>query len=301
LALIQWLALGGECSVFIRLDEAGGITVSTAMLDQGSGAGTVLRQIVADELQVDCQAVTMVTLDTKDAPPDTGVGASRATRTYGNACYQAALKIKQELLSVAASMLSADPSELAIVNGGGAAKTRWLCYDAIVKAKGAPIVVEGRYQNHEIGPQASMCAQMAEVEIDRETGQIQLRRFVTVHHTGKVLNPLLHDGQIDGGIVMGTGYALSEEMLFADGKVTTRHFGDYKIPTARDLPRLEKIVVEAPVGRGPYNSMSIGETPIITVAPAIANAVHDAVGIRIASLPLSAEKVLKELRRGKYA
>ena len=141
-----------------------------------------------------------------------------------------------------------------------------------------------------------MCAQMAEVEVDPETGAIKLRRFVSVHHAGKVLNPLLHDGQIDGGIVMGVGYALTEEMLFAEGKVTTLHFGDYKIPTIRDLPQLQKIVLEAPVGRGPYNSMSIGETPIITVAPAIANAVDNAVGVRITSLPLTAEKVLASIQ-----
>ena len=134
-------------------------------------------------------------------------------------------------------------------------------------------------------------------EAIRETGAIKLRRFVSVHHVGKVLNPLLHDGQIDGGIVMGVGYALTEEMLFAEGKVTTLHFGDYKIPTMRDLPRLQKIVLEAPVGRGPYNSMSIGETAIITVAPAIANAVQDAVGLRITSLPLTAEKVLASIKK----
>ncbi len=107
LALIQWLALGGECSVFIRIDDAGRITVSTAMLDQGAGAGTVLRQIVADELQIDLQAITLETLDTASAPMDTGVGASRATRTYGNACYEAVIKAREELFSVAAPMLSA--------------------------------------------------------------------------------------------------------------------------------------------------------------------------------------------------
>jgi CO/xanthine dehydrogenase Mo-binding subunit len=117
-----------------------------------------------------------------------------------------------------------------------------------------------------------------------------------VHHTGKVLNPLLHDGQIDGSIVMGVGYALTEELQFAEGKVTTLHFGDYKIPSVRDIPTLQKIIVEGPVGRGPYNSMSIGEIPIITVAPAIANAVYDAVGVSIKSIPLTAEKVLAGIK-----
>jgi len=230
---------------------------------------------------------------------DTGVGASRATRTYGNACYEAVNKAKQELFNMAAHMLAADHGEFVIANGGVSYKKKRLSYGEIVKAKGAPIVVEGHYQNHEIGPQASMCAQMAEVEVDPESGEIKLRRFVTAHHTGKVLNPLLHDGQIDGSIVMGAGYALTEELLFADGKVATLNFGDYKIPSVRDIPRLRKIIVETPVGRGPYNSMSIGETPIITVAPAIANAVHDAVGVRIKNLPLTAEKVLATIKSSK--
>ena len=293
LALIQWLALGGECSVFIRIDDAGRITVSTAMLDQGAGAGTVLRQIVADELQIDLKAITLETLDTASAPIDTGVGASRATRTYGNACYDAVTKAREELFSVAAPMLSANQNELKISSGGVSTKKRKVSYSEIVKAKGSPIVVEGCYQNHEIGPQASMCGQMAEVEVDPQSGEIKLRRFVTVHHTGKVLNPLLHDGQIDGSIVMGAGYALTEELLFTDGKVATLHFGDYKIPTIRDMPPLDKIVIESSTGRGPYNSMSIGETPIITVAPAIANAIHDAIGVRVKSLPLTAEKVFR--------
>jgi CO/xanthine dehydrogenase Mo-binding subunit len=299
LALIQWLALGGECSVFIGIDDAGRITISTAMLDQGAGAGTVLRQIVADELQLDWQRITLKTLDTAAAPMDTGVGASRATRTYGNACYEAVIKAKQELFSVAAKMLSANQEELTISSGGVSTKKKKVSYGEIVKTKGSPIVVEGRYQNHEIGPQASMCAQMAEVEVDPESGEIKLRRFVTVHHTGKVLNPLLHDGQIDGSIVMGAGYALTEELLFADGKVATLNFGDYKIPTARDIPRLHKVIVETQVGRGPYNSMSIGETPIITVAPAIANAVFDAVSVRIKTLPITAEKILVELKKSR--
>jgi CO/xanthine dehydrogenase Mo-binding subunit len=92
---------------------------------------------------------------------------------------------------------------------------------------------------------------------------------------------------------MGAGYALIEELLFTDGKVATLHFGDYKIPTIRDIPPLDKLVIQSHTGRGPYNSMSIGETPIITVAPAIANAIHDAIGVRVKSLPLTAEKVFR--------
>jgi len=299
LAIIQWLALGGECYIFIRIDDNGSVTLSSAMLDQGAGAGTVLRQIVAEELQIPWPNITLETLHTGKIPPDTGVGASRSTRTYGNACYEAAVKAKQELARVAVEALGANQDELMFSNGCVISKKRKFSFAEIVKAKGSPIVVEGHYKNAEIGPQASVCAQMAEVAVDPESGEIKLTKFYSAHNTGKVLNPLLHDGQIDGGVVMGMGYALTEEMLFADGKVTTAHFGEYKIPTIRDIPSLKKIILETPVGRGPYNSMSIGETPIITVAPAIANAIQDAVGARIKSLPLTAEKVLAALTNTK--
>jgi len=146
------------------------------------------------------------------------------------------------------------------------------------------------------GQQASVHAQVAEVEVDPVTGQVRLRRFTTSHSTGTVINPLTHQGQIDGGVVMGAGYALMEQIVIDGGTVSTANFGDYKIPTIQDIPILRTAVLETPVGRGPYGSMSIGETPIIPVAPAIANAVEDAVGVRIQSLPVTAEKVLNALK-----
>jgi carbon-monoxide dehydrogenase large subunit len=299
-AIIQWLPLGGGCSVLIKIDDRGKITLSTAMLDQGAGAGTVLQQIVADELQVPWRTISLETLDTAKVPPDSGVGASRSTRTYGNACYEAAVKAKEEILNLAAACFGDKREELVLFKGGVLTKKeRKIPYSQVVKAKGSPIIVQGHYKNDEIGPQASICAQMAEVEVDPETGQINLNRFLSAHNTGKVLNPLMHDGQIEGGIVMGLGYALMEEVFFADGRVASGNFGDYKIPTIRDIPKLRKIVSETPVGRGPYGSMSIGETAIITVAPSIANAIHDAVGVRIKALPLTAEKVLAGLNERK--
>ncbi|MFQ5853438.1 MAG: molybdopterin cofactor-binding domain-containing protein, partial [Candidatus Binatia bacterium] len=110
--------------------------------------------------------------------------------------------------------------------------------------------------------------------------------------------PLMHQGQIEGGAVMGVGYALMEHLMLDDGKVTTANFGDYKIPTIQDIPALKTTVLETPKGPGPYNSMPIGETSNVPVAAAIANAVEDAVGVRIKSLPVTSEKVFDALRRG---
>jgi CO/xanthine dehydrogenase Mo-binding subunit len=144
-----------------------------------------------------------------------------------------------------------------------------------------------------------MCVQVAEVEVDSETGQVKLNRFTTSHNTGTVLNPLMHQGQIEGGTVTGIGYALMEQLMIDDGKVATSNFGEYKIPTSMDIPSLKSSVTERPKGAGPYQSMPIGETANIPVAAAIANAIEDACGVRIKALPITAEKVYEALQSAK--
>ena len=132
--------------------------------------------------------------------------------------------------------------------------------------------------------------------MDPETGQVKLMNFVSVHTTGKVINPLMHQGQIDGGIVFGLGYALTEHLIIESGKVGTSNLGDYKIPNIQDIPPLKTTVLQSiPHGLGPYNSLSIGEAANTSVAAAIANAVEDAVGVRIKDLPITAEKIYAAL------
>src|SRR5262249_52764699 len=144
------------------------------------------------------------------------------------------------------------------------------------------------------------CVQIAEVEVDSETGQVSLKQFTTAHSTGTVINPLMHQGQIDGGVVMGTGYALMEGLTIEAGKVITTQFGENKNPTIPGIPALTTVVLEDPVGNGPFGAMSTGEPPLVPVAAAIANAVHDAIGVRIYDLPITAEKVFETLRANKH-
>ena len=141
-----------------------------------------------------------------------------------------------------------------------------------------------------------MVVQVAEVEVDRETGQVAVKNFTTAHSTGTIINPLMHQGQIDGGVVTAIGYALMEQLVIEQGKVVTTNFGENKIPSIRDIPPLKTVIQEFPVGNGPYGGMSIGEPPVLVAAAAIANAVHDAVGVRIYDLPITAEKVLTALQ-----
>jgi len=299
LALAQWLPLGGEGHALVAVDAGGAITVSTAMVDQGAGTYTAMRQIAANELHVPVAQVRCQILDTSAAAADTGVGASRATRIFGNATYAAALQVKAKLLQGAGALLGVPTDELAFT-GSGAIRSghgKQVSYAAIVAGLGGSVRCEGSYKNFENGPEAALVVQVAEVEVDRETGQVKLKHFTTAHSTGTIINPLMHQGQIDGGVVTAVGYALMEQLVMEQGKVITTNFGESKIPSIRDIPPLKTVVAEFPVGNGPYGGMSIGEPPVLVAAAAIANAVHDAAGVRIYDLPITAEKVLRAMQK----
>jgi CO/xanthine dehydrogenase Mo-binding subunit len=232
---------------------------------------------------------------------DTGVGGSRATRVYGNAGYEAALKAVEAIKQAAGEQMGVPAAEITLAKGAALhpRMERRLTYAEIVKAKGSPISVEGTFNDTSKVHAASMCVQVAEVEVDPETGQVDLKKFTSTHNTGTVLNPLMHQGQIEGASMTGIGYTLMEEVIISDGKVATTHFGEYKIPTIKDVPVFKGSVTEASHGAGPYDSMPIGETGNIPTAAAIANAVEDACGVRITSLPITAEKIYEALHGSK--
>jgi carbon-monoxide dehydrogenase large subunit len=301
-ALAQWLPLGGECHAFVTVDEQGAVTVATAMLDQGAGTHTAMRLVAAEELKVPLERIRVETLDTSSVGADTGIGASRGTRIFGNATRLAAAQAREQLLAAASDKLGAAKEQLSLTGTGAvrAPSGQSMGYGEIAQTSGSVIRGHGFYKNFEAGPEAALCVQVAEVDVDVETGQVNVTRFTSAHSTGTVLNPLMHQGQIDGGVVMGIGYALMEGVMIDAGNVVTRNFGENKIPSIRDIPPLRTVVQEFPVGNGPYGGMSIGEPPVVPTAAAIANAVHDAAGVRIYDLPITAEKVLQAIRqRGK--
>ena len=299
--LVQWTGASGVGTVAITLDEKGVATISSAMLDQGGGTYTILSEIVAEELKIPLNQVKVQLLNTAEGKKDTGVGGSRATRVYGNAGYEAALKAVEAIKQAAAEQMGASPDQITLAKGAALhpRMERRLSYAEIVKAKGSPIVAEASYSDNTKIHAASLCVQVAEVEVDPETGQVELKKFTSTHNTGTVLNPLMHQGQIEGGTMTGIGYALMEHVIINDGKVATTNFGEYKIPTMKDVPPFRSSVTEQSQGAGPYNSMPIGETANIPTAAAIANAVEDACGVRIKSLPITAEKVHAALHGSK--
>ena len=299
LSFSEWSPSGGEGSVFVRIDDDGKVKVSSPVVDQGAGVLTVIVECVGQELGVPADEIELEQLDSTSVPSDGGVGGSRATRVYGNAAYEAGVSARDELFSVVAQRMEMKPEELSLADGFVIHKPtkRRMSFAEIVKAKGSPVSVKGYYKSSEKAHDASVSAQIAEVHIDPETGQVTLRQMISAHTTGKVINPLMHQGQIDGGVVFGLGYALTEEVMFDGGKITTTNFGEFKIPNIRDIPPLKTAVMEnVPGGPGPYNSLAIGEVANVPVAAAVANAVEDACGVRITDLPVTSEKVYAALK-----
>jgi CO/xanthine dehydrogenase Mo-binding subunit len=142
----------------------------------------------------------------------------------------------------------------------------------------------------------SFVAQVAEVSVDPETGETKLLKLTTAHDVGRVLNPIGHQGQINGGAIQGLGYATMEEVRVEDGRVTSLSLGDYKLPNIKDIPELRTVLLQSEAGYGPYNIRGIGEGPHIPVAAAVSNAVVDAAGVRVRDLPVTSEKVYRALR-----
>jgi len=290
---------GGTTSLKIELTSDGSVVIHTSFFEQGTGTYTTLRQIVAEELGCDPEEIQIRTLDTDSGvSADTGLGGSRGTRVASGAAFQASRAAKEELLSLAEAEWGWPKSDTVIsgkklVNGKTKKQRSW---NELVVQAGRSIIGESLNKDDDHSPVTAFAAQVAEVAVDPETGAVTLRRLITAHDTGMIMNPVGHQGQIDGGVVQGIGYGLIEYLPVQDGRVETAHFGEYKIPTVKDIPALKTVLLAGNEGVGPYNVKGIGENPISPVAPAIANAIEDAVGVRIKDLPITAEKVYAALR-----
>jgi CO/xanthine dehydrogenase Mo-binding subunit len=296
----------GPSNATLSIDADARLTLLTGAADTGTGSYTVLQQIVAEELCVPLTAVTVIQGDTDTAAFELGAGGSRFTHTAGLATLAAARALKEALMTLAVQRLGCAPQvrmqsgHFVTADGTSldlATLTAWAAAQGAV-----PITRTGSYLPGTPVKVTSFCAQIAEVEVDPATGQVRLRKLLTAHDVGTVLNPLTHQGQIDGGVVHGIGQALTEHLLVQDGAVTTLHLGDYKLPTDMDIPEFTTVLIETKGGPAPYGGKAVGELSNVAVPAAVANAVFDAVGVRLTELPVTAEKVYAGLRakeRGK--
>jgi CO/xanthine dehydrogenase Mo-binding subunit len=288
----------GTSTAKVSIDADGTVTLYTALRDTGTGFYTVLRQIVGQELGVPYNEIRLVPWTTDDIPFDTGVGGSRVTHVGGQATYGACREVRQKLLSCAVELYGVNPAAVQfqdrqlVIPGHEPVSLAELAARA-----GGRIEGQFTYDVPRDEELTCFCAQVAEVEVEEDTGRVRLTRFTTAHDVGTILNPIAHQGQIEGAVMQGIGYALMEELKYDEGRVATLSFGEYKIPNMQDIPELRTVLVRSDSGGPtPYGGKSIGEQPISAVAPAIANAVLDAVGVSITELPITSEKVFQALQ-----
>ncbi len=288
----------GKGWILLTAELDGTFTVFTVSGDQGTGLRNVLCQTVASEMDVPVDQVACRIGNTAEVPysVDIGFGGSRSTNIGGHAAIRACGEMRGRLIAQAARMLQCAEEEVVYKAGQFSSRgnrRKALGLRQVVGATNGPITVNIELEVPRERTSTSFVAQVAEVEVDPETGQVQLHRFVTAHDVGTIINPLGHQGQIDGGTVMAIGTALMEELVDDNGKITTQNFGEYKIPNIVDIPRLKTVMVQSDGGPGPYNAKGIGEHANVTPPAAIANAVDDAIGVRLFELPITAEKIFK--------
>ena len=314
-----------SCSAVIKLDEDGSADILVSGVDYGQGTYTALRQIAAEELKLPVEKVHVTwDCDTAFSPYDWQTVASRFAYMGGNAIIEAARDCLRQIKSVAAAALNTTADRIVCQDGrafvdGDPSKA--IPYEKLAlgytfengNSIGGPVIGHGRYiaeglthLDLETGQGLPALfwtygAHAVELEVDSETGEVEILKVVTALDAGKVLNPKTCRGQVVGGVVQGLGSALWEAFIFDEqGRLLNRSFVDYKIPTAKDVPRaIEPIFIETPEPGGPYGARGIAEHPMISIPSAVGNALHDALGIEFRELPLTAERIHRAIRDSK--
>ncbi len=297
----------GDANARLSVEHDGTVTLLTTVPDTGTGSHTVLMQIVAEALSLPVEQVT-VNVGTTDAfENESGAGGSRVTHVAGQATYQAAEELKGMICAAAAQVLGGRAEHVTLEGGRcvlQGAPERSLSLADVARAALAherPLRVQKFYSVSQSPHMTAFSAQVVELEVDVETGMLKLLEVVTAHDVGTVINPLGHQGQIEGGLIQGIGSGMIEELRMEEGRVSTLSLGDYKIPNIKDIPSLKTVLVQETIGPVPFQGKSIGENSITPIAAAIANAVYDAVGVRICDLPITAEKVYQALQAKKMS
>jgi CO/xanthine dehydrogenase Mo-binding subunit len=273
-----------------------------------------MAQIAAEELSVPYEKVFVKQLDTDSTSFGVGAIGSHVTVMGGHGVRAGAIAARRRLVETAARRWRCDAKDVRLLKGklvnckteeemdlgevasyyvemtGGSR----LVGEGIYRADNLTVPDENKYGNVSLA--YSFATHVAEVEVDTETGRVTVLSYLAVHDSGRALNPMLAEGQVEGGVVMGMAYALTEEYLFKDGRVLNPNFTNYRVPTSLDVPDINVILLDNPDPNGPLGAKSIGEVAMVPVAPAIANAIYNAVGVRLTTLPMTPERVLKALK-----
>jgi CO/xanthine dehydrogenase Mo-binding subunit len=298
-------------SAEVEICEDGSVIVRSGEVDYGQGSDTIFCQMVAEELGIRYDTIQLVTADTFTTPNAGPTSASRVTYVTGNAMVKAARAIKKTLQGVAQEILG--EKDLLFSDEEIFSETqpeKRLSFSKLAKEchlRGLQMVETAWHDitTKDVDPETGQgdayatyayATQLAEVEVDTETGKVEILRIVSATDVGKAINPSNVEGQIEGGVAMGVGYALTEEIKLEGGYLKTRNLGEYMIPTSMDIPTIETHIVEVPVPSGPYGAKGVGEPASIPTAPAILNAIANAIGVRVTELPASLENLHRLIR-----
>src|SRR5436309_7775277 len=313
LACGWWTTTGGSSGVYVKINPDGTVALNTGAAEIGTAALTGAAQVLAEDLGVQLADINVVSADTLSTPYDFGAQGSRTAFAVGNACRAAVADLKRQILALASKHLGVEEHALALREGsvvGEGKRTTLGELARISQASGGGLIAHGtfvapptpydakRVEGH-VYPafhSPSFHAHAADLSVDAETGEITIHRYVVAQDVGFAVNPAAIEGQIEGGVAQGLGQALSEEIVYENGRVLNANLTDYKMPTTLDVPRVESILVQHPTLVGPFGAKGVGEPPNIEPPAAIANAVASATGVRITTLPITAEKVALALR-----
>ncbi len=298
--------------VHLKLDFDGRVLVTSGSSDIGQGSDTMLAIIVAEVLGISMDKIFVLAADTLLTPVDFGSYSSRVTFMAGNAAKDAAENLKKEIIEAIVKAKGVDAEELSfsdsrVFSFDKAVDLSWMETVDILTAKRGAVSVSGKYISPKLGgdfkgagaglsPSYTFGACIAEVKVDIETGQVKVMNVWGAHDCGKAINPMAVEGQLEGSWHMGVGQAISEQMKYYKGLLLNNNFLDYKIPTSLDTPDIHANIIETIDPEGPFGAKEAGEGAIHPVIPAIANAVFNAVGVRITKLPINAEDVLAQIR-----
>ncbi|MHB8597928.1 MAG: molybdopterin-dependent oxidoreductase [Ktedonobacteraceae bacterium] len=294
---IPGLDMGGAS---IKLNDDGSFNIMVGATDIGTGSDTVLAQIAAEVLGVRVEDIIMHSSDTDFTPFDTGAYASSTTYISGGATKKAAEQVRMQMLDVAGQMLKANPETLTIKDrvisapNGSTVTVSQVALHSLHVENQQQIMSTASWMSYNSPP--PFAAQGAEVEVDTETGVVRVLKAISAVDAGRVINPIMAEGQIEGGATQALGYGVCEEMVYDEnGAMLTTNLSDYRIFSAPDMPQMETYIVETSDPFGPFGAKAIAEIPIDGMAPAVANAVADALGIRIRQIPLTPERVLRAI------
>jgi 4-hydroxybenzoyl-CoA reductase subunit alpha len=298
--------------VHLKVDMDGRVLITSGASDIGQGSDTMLAIVVAEVLGLSMENIGVVSADTLLTPIDLGSYSSRVTFMAGNAAKMAAENLRKIVLSAVAKLNNRSAShftlsEERVISEDGTINISWHDAIEIATRKVGALNVTGHYNSPKLGgdfkgagaglsPSYSFGAVIAEVKVDKSSGQVVVENIWGAHDVGKAINPLAVEGQLEGSWHMGLGQALSEQMLYRNGLLVNGNLVDYQIPTTLDTPVIHTSIIETIDPEGPFGAKECGEGALHPVIPAIANAIYDAVGVRVTSLPISPEEILKVMR-----